>query len=443
VVRLAARLAVTLLAAAPLASATTAAPPETSPRRAGAEPKPAANGLAFALALGGSGSPLASGPYVLRVPGADGPLRLELARLAVDGAQLRGEARLTNDSGSLLSGLELDFRTVTSTVRAVPGRTAPEPAPLSLSRPLSLGELLPGEATPFVPFEVAPLPFGEDVTVVVLLGAVTGLAASPPHAVEGALRPVALDTDRSGRLYVATAGVGRVLRLTAASAATPAEAARPAAPPAGLALRRRDQALFVATGGATIEVHRPGRKRPATLDAGRPVTLLRVDASGVLRAASGNGVLAFDEAKAGPPAPFGPEGSEVLSFDADARGRVRAVVRNGETRQVVVSGTAGASPLAAGRGLGADALLSPRALRFAADGTTWVAAEAATPEGAALTRFSPDGVPHGTLPRLGLALLLGKDEDAGVPAIVDLAPGPDGLIWVLLENGALFGVRPL
>ena len=44
---------------------------------------------------------------------------------------------------------------------------------------------------------------------------------------------------------------------------------------------------------------------------------------------------------------------------------------------------------------------------------------------------------------LGLALLLGKDEDAAVPAIVDLAPGPDGLLWVLLESGALFGVRPL
>ncbi|MBP7675224.1 MAG: hypothetical protein KBB14_02795 [Thermoanaerobaculia bacterium] len=438
-VRLSARLALALLAAAPFAAAVgRPVPPRPAPSEAAAP-----GGQAFALALGGNGSVLASGPYALRVPGAEGPLRLELARLAVDGAQVRGEARLTNDSRSLLSGLELDFRTVTPTVRAVPGRTAPEPAPLSLSRPLSLGELLPGEATPFVPFEVAPLPLGEDVTVVVLLGAVTGLAASPPIAVEGALRPVALDADRSGRLYVATAGVGRVLRLTASSAASPGEAARPSAPPTGVALRRRDQALFVATGGPTIEVHRSGRARPATLDAGRSVTLLRVDASGVLRAASGNGVLAFDEAKAGPPAPFGPDGAEVLSFDADARGRVRAVIRNGETRQVVVSGTAGASPLAAGRGLGADALLSPRALRFASDGTMWVAAEPTTPEGAALTRFSPDGTPLGTLPRLGLALLLGKDEDAAVPAIVDLAPGPDGLLWVLLESGALFGVRPL
>lgn len=432
------------LAVALLSPAATAATAErTSTRRAASAEVPASNGLAFALALGGDGQVLASGPYLLRVPGAEGPLRLELARLAVDGAQLRGELRMTNDSGSLLSGLELDFRSVTPTVRAVPGRSAPEALPLALPRPLPLGELLPGEATPFVPFEIAPLPLGEDVTVVVLLGAVTGLAASPPIAVEGALRPVALDTDRSGRLYVATAGVGRVLRLTAASAATPAEAARPSAPPIGMALRRRDHALFVANGGPTIEVHRSGRARPATLDAGRPVTLLRVDASGVLRAATGNGVLAFDEAKAGPLAPLGPEGSEVLSFDADARGRVRAVVRNGETRQVVVSETAGASPLAAGRGLGADALLSPRALRFGADGTMWVAAEAATPEGAALTRFSPDGEPLGTLPRLGLALLLGRDEDAAVPALVDLAPGPDGLLWVLLESGSFFGIRPL
>ena len=432
------------LAAALFAAAAASAPPETSARRAkaGAEPTPAANGLAFALALGGNGQALASGPYLLRVPGAEGALRLELARLAVDGAELRGELRLTNDSGSLLSGLELDFRSVTPTARAVPGRSPAEPLPLTLPRPLALGELLPGEATPFVPFEIAPLPLGEGVTVIVLLGAVTGLVVSPPVTVEGALRPTALDTDRSGRIYVATAGVGRVLRLTTASAATPAEAARPSAPPTGMALRRRDQALFVGTGGPTIEVHRSGRSRPATLDAGRPVTLLRVDASGVLRAASGSGVLAFDEAKAGPPAPLGPEGSEVLSFDADARGRVHAVVRSGETRQVVVSGPTGGAPFDAGRGLGADALGAPRAVRFSGDGALWVAAEAATPEGAALTRFSPDGLPRGTLPRLGLALLLWKDEDASVPAPVDLAPGPDGLLWVLLESGALFGVRP-
>ena len=48
----------------------------------------------------------------------------------------------------------------------------------------------------------------------------------------------------------------------------------------------------------------------------------------------------------------------------------------------------------------------------------------------------------------GLEILLGEragveDEDAAVPAFVDLAPGPDGLLWVLLESGALFGVRPL
>lgn len=432
--RLSALLAVAALAGGPLAGAgARPAPPEVVA---------APDGLAFALALGGGGQVLASGPYLLRVPGAEGPLRLEMARLAVDGARLRGELRLSNDSGSLLSGLELDFRSVTPTVRAVPGRAAPEPLPLALPRPLSLGELLPGEAMPFVPFEIAPLPLGEDVTVVVLLGAVTGLAVSPPIAVEGALRPTALDTDRSGRLYVATAGVGRVLRLTTASAATPAEAARPSAPPTGMALRRRDHGLFVATGGATVEVYRPGRTRPATLDAGRPVTLLRVDASGVLRAASGNGVLAFDEAKAGPPRPLGPEGSEVLSFDADARGRVRAVVRNGETRRVVASEAAGASPLAAGRGPGADALDAPRAVRFAADGALWIAADGPTPESAVLTRFSPNGEPRGTLPRLGLALLLGKDEEAGVPPAVDLAPGPDGLLWVLLESGALFGARP-
>ena len=60
--------------------------------------------------------------------------------------------------------------------------------------------------------ELAPVTLVGDEAVLGPLLAKAGLAASPPISVEGALRPVALDTDRSGRLYVATAGVGRVLR---------------------------------------------------------------------------------------------------------------------------------------------------------------------------------------------------------------------------------------
>ena len=429
----------------PLASLALAAAAVQTPGapRATATPGPApARGLAFALSLEGSGRALASGPYLLKVPGGGGPLRLELSRLAVEGARLRGEARLVNGSGILLAGLALDFESASATRRDAPGRGSTPPAPLALREPLALGELLPGESTPYVPFDLSPVPVGDDVVLSTLLGFVSGISVEPPLGVEGAAGPVALDTDRSGRLYVAAGVAGSVLRMVPGSAGSPSEAARASSAPTGVALRRRNGDLLVSTGGSAIEVHRPGRRRPSLLEAGRPVRSVRVDGKGILRAASGNAVLAFDEAKPGPALQLGPDASDVLSFDADARGDLFAVVREGETRRLVVAGPSGPAPVAAKRGAGSDALSAPSACRFDGEGALWVAATPGDPEASLLARFGPDGIPLAALPRLGLALLLGKDEEAAVPSVVDLAPGPDRRLYVLLADGTVFAVRP-
>ena len=404
---------------------------------------PPEQGLAFAVALKGSGEALAAGPYQLKVPGGAGPLRLEVSGLAVEGARLRGEVRLHNGSGLLLAGLELRFLSATPTRREDIGRSTVSPVPVGLRVPIAFGDLLPGESTPRTPFELSPLPLGDGVALATVLGAVSGLAVEAPVAVPGATRPVALDADRSGRLYLASAGVGRVLRFTLPSASSPAEAARPASPPAGVALRRRNGDLLVSTGGPLLEVHRPGRGRPATLDAGRNVTGLRTDGKHVLWAASGGSVLAFDEAKPGPARALGGEDSEVVSFDVDARGTVHAVLREGEASRVVVAGPAGPAPFRAGKGSGADALEAPTACRFDGEGSLWVSASPRDPEGTVLARFQPDGAPLGALSRLALALLLGREEDAAVPAVVDLAPGPERRLYVLLEDGAVFAIRPI
>lgn len=414
-------------------------------RAATAMPPVPAPGLAFAVTLKGNGELLASGPFLLRVPGAKGTLRLELSRLAVEGARLRGEARLRNDTGVLLAGLALDFESaLTSPAGATEARTA-TPVAVSLEEPLVFGELLAGETTPRLPFEVAPVPLGGDVSLTTLLGAVSGLAVEPPIAVAGAVQPVALDSDRYGRLYLATGGVGRILRLSAAnaaSAASPAETARPSAPPTGVALRRRNGDLFVSTGDRIIQVHRPGRPRPTTLDAGRPVKTLRIDGKHVLRAASGNVVLAFDEATPAPARALGPEGAEVVSFDADARGVVHAVVAEGVAHRVTVSGESGPAPFPTRKGAGSDALDAPSACRFDGEGTLWVSAVSGSPEGTVLARFLPEGTPLVALSRLALGLLLGREEGAAVPAIIDLAPGTDRGLYVLLEDGSVFAVRP-
>lgn len=413
-----------------------------APGRAVAPDAPPARGLAFAIALKGTGETLAAGPFLLKVPGGSGPLRLEVSGLVVEGARVRGEARLRNGSGLLLAGLELQFLSATPTRREDIGRATAAPVPVGLRAPIPFGDLLPGESTPGTPFELSPVPLGEEVALATILGAVSGLAVEAPAAVAGATRPVALDADRSGRLYVASAGVGRVLRFTLPSASSPAEAARPASPPAGIALRRRNGDLFVSTGGPLLEVHRPGRERPSTLDAGRNVKALRIDGKNVLWAAGGNAVLAFDEARPGPARALGGEGAEVVSFDVDPRGTVHAVLREGDARRVVVAGAAGPAPFRSGKGSGADALDAPTACRFDGEGSLWVSALPRDPEGTVLARFQADGTPLGALSRLALALLFGQDEESGVPAVVDLAPGPERRLHVLLENGSVFAIRP-
>lgn len=406
--------------------------------------RPPVPGLAFAVAMKGNGDLLAAGPFLLKVPGAKGALRLELSGLEADGASLRGQARLRNDSGLLLAGLTLDFESATETGAKPSEQGASATGPVALKEPLAFGDLLAGETSPTLSFDLSPIPLGEEVFLTTLLGSVRGLAAEPAVAVAGAVSPVALDADRSGRLYLATGGVGRVLRFaatSATSAAAPFEAARPSAPPAGIALRPRNGDLFVSTGSQVIEVHRPGVARPATLDAGRPVTALRIDSKNVLRAASGNAVLAFDEARPGPARTVGPGGSRILSFDADGRGVIHAVVAVGGARRVFFAGEEGPLPFPAKRGAGSDAVDAPSACRFDGEGLLWIGAESRTPEGTVLARFLPDGTPLAALSREALALLLGKEEGAGVPPIVDLARGPEGRLYVLLEDGSVFVVR--
>ena len=144
-------------------------------------PAPAvvAPGLAFALTLRGDGSVLASGPFSLNVPGGSGPLRIELARLSASGATLRGSVRARNGSGLLVAGLVLDLESASAAPKEA-SAGAGRSVPLRLREPVVFGDLLPGEETPPLAFEAGPLPLGDDVLLVTLLGAVAGLAVAPP-----------------------------------------------------------------------------------------------------------------------------------------------------------------------------------------------------------------------------------------------------------------------
>ena len=121
---------------------------------------------------------------------------------------------------------------------------------------------------------------------------------------------------------------------------------------------------------------------------------------------------------------------------------IHAVVHDEASRRLMVAERGGPTPFRGRKGAGADALEAPSACRFDGEGMLWVAAVPRSPERTVLARFGVDGTPLAAFSRLALALLLGKDEDAAVPEVVDLAPGPERRLYVLLEDGSVFALRP-
>jgi hypothetical protein len=171
----------------------------------------AAAGLAFALTLSDGGRSISGERFTLKVPGAKGPLVLVLEGPDFVGGSFVAPVRLKNDSDADLQAVTLGLEAATETLRGekdMPGASRSIPA-AAVSPPT--WDVIPkGTEAPAQLFRVAPVGFGAETLLVILLGSVHGIASAGAFEVEGAKRPTAVDVDPGG-LFVTDAS-GRVVR---------------------------------------------------------------------------------------------------------------------------------------------------------------------------------------------------------------------------------------
>lgn len=145
-----------------------------------AAPAPVTRGLTFALSFKENGTAVVSGPYSLRVPGAKGPLKVVFDGASLNGGLLDAPVRLKNESGVDLLAVRLDVLSASETLRHAEGAASEtRDVLLSPGPPLAWDAIRAGAETPADLFRGGPFVLSKETEVLVVLGAVSGLAAAP------------------------------------------------------------------------------------------------------------------------------------------------------------------------------------------------------------------------------------------------------------------------
>ena len=141
-----------------------------------AAPPAVTRGLSFALSFDAHGRPVTWGPFVLRVPGAKGPLKVVFDSVALTGGMLDAPIRLRNDSGVDLLAVRVDLAGVTESVKPEGQPSVSRAQDVAPPPPLAFDAIRAGAETPGELFRGGPLSFSADTEVVVIMGAVSGVA---------------------------------------------------------------------------------------------------------------------------------------------------------------------------------------------------------------------------------------------------------------------------
>jgi hypothetical protein len=169
----------------------------------------AAAGLAFAIALADGGKSVPIDRFTLKVPGAKGALVLSLEGVDLIGGTFVTPVRLANETDFDILTPRIDFVSVTET-RRESGREATRPIDASAGAPPAWDRLRKKTDVAGQLFRVSPVAFSPETSLIVVLGAVSGVAAVGSFEVEGARNPTRLDVD-SGSLFLTDAS-GRIVR---------------------------------------------------------------------------------------------------------------------------------------------------------------------------------------------------------------------------------------
>lgn len=246
----------------------------------------AAAGLAFAIALADGGKSVPIDRFTLKVPGAKGALVLSFEGVDLIGGAFVAPVRLANETDLDILSPRIDLVSVTET-RREGGREATGAIDASAGAPPAWDLLRTKTDAAGQLFRVSPVAFSPETSLIVVLGAVSGVLAVGSFEVEAAKNPTRLDID-SGSLFVTDAS-GRIVRCAL-------------------------------DGHGAVEVkQRPAPKPEAP---GRPCARARSQGL-VCREAPGGGAWAI-------------EGREVSELDAEGR-RVRSFRPGGEGQPVALA----------------------------------------------------------------------------------------------------------
>jgi hypothetical protein len=143
--------------------------------------EPVTRGLTFALSFDGKGRSVVSGPYVLKVPGTKGSLKVSFDSAGLTGGMLDAPFRLKNESGVDLFAVRIDLAGVTESVRPAGGAPFTRAEEVTPPPPLAWDRIANGGETSADLFRGGPLSFSPETEVVVVLGVISGLAAAPSN----------------------------------------------------------------------------------------------------------------------------------------------------------------------------------------------------------------------------------------------------------------------
>lgn len=169
----------------------------------------AAAGLAFAIALAEGGKSVPIDRFTLKVPGVKGALVLSLEGVDLIGGTFVTPVRLSNETDFDVLAPRIDLVSVTET-RREGGREATRTLDASAASPPAWDQLRKKTDAAGQLFRVSPVAFSPETSLIVVLGAVSGVVALGSFDVEGARNPARLDVDSSS-IFVTDAS-GRIVK---------------------------------------------------------------------------------------------------------------------------------------------------------------------------------------------------------------------------------------
>jgi hypothetical protein len=175
------------------------------------------SGLPFSIVLTDGGKSIGSGPYELKIPGVDKPLKLTLNGLKFEGGRVTAQAKVENGTGAAVEGVRLDITGATETYKAKDDQgkevLKTRPQKVAMASPLFFGDIADGADNGALGLEAGAIAFAPETVQVAVSGLVSGLRYLSSIRFGEASTGGQIDVDSQGRIYLADTVGNRVARI--------------------------------------------------------------------------------------------------------------------------------------------------------------------------------------------------------------------------------------